>query len=79
MREPLRLPSKTLKVRRAIPEQRVKLVLREIPVRLVLTVRAHTQLLRPAVTRTRRRISTQILPQCKGLRQHLRLYKEVGT
>ena len=67
---------KAIQVRRAMQGQRETQVL---PERLALTVKVLTPLLRLAATRTLKLISTQTLPLCRGLRRHLRLYKETDT
>lgn len=55
------------------------LVQKEILVIPDRPARAPTPPLKLVATRTPKPISTQILPQCRGLRRRLRLYKEVDT
>ena len=67
------LDCKDRKAKKAQRETRV------LPERLALTVKVLTPLLRLAVTRTPKPISTQTLPRCRDSRRHLRLYKETDT
>ena len=90
----MRFPLKTLKARKAtlvLKARRESEALQVLTAHKVLLVqkvilvipdrpaRAHTLPHRLAVTRAHRQISTQTLPQCRGLRRRLRRFKEVES